>query len=77
VALTMDGKEISCAASVKDGMGRCPLVHSTNVLGAVLLGVGSALGTAGGVSLYLGTRGGVGSEPSAQRSFGVAYNGQF
>jgi hypothetical protein len=77
VALAIDGKEISCAASAKDGLGHCPRVRATNVLGAVLLGAGSALGTAGGVSLYLGNRGGTSPEPSAQRPFGIAYNGTF
>jgi hypothetical protein len=77
VALAIDGQQIACAASAKDSMGHCPRVRSTNVLGAVLLGVGSALGTAGGVSLYLGSRGGTSPKPSAQRPFGIAYSGRF
>jgi TolB-like protein len=77
VALAMHGKEVSCSSAEEDGYGHCPLVHSTDVLGAVLLGVGSAAATAGGVSLYLGNRGGVTPEPSAQRPFGLAYRGRF
>jgi hypothetical protein len=77
VALALNGKEVSCAVAEQDGFGHCPLVHATDVLGAVLLGVGSAAVTVGGVSLYLGSRGGISPEPSSQRPFGVALNGRF
>ena len=75
IALVIDGNEISCSAP--DPKGHCPLVRRTGLLGAVLLGAGSAAATVGGVSLYLGSRGGVSPEPSTQRPFGVAFNGRF
>jgi hypothetical protein len=77
VALIIDGNEISCPVAKMDMMGNCPLVRRTDVLGALLLGFGSASVTAGGVSLYLGSRGGVSPEPSAQRPFGLAYHRRF
>jgi hypothetical protein len=77
IALVIDGREVSCAASEQDPKGHCPLVRQTSLVGAVLLGVGSAAPTVGGVSLYLGSRGGVSPEPSGQRPFGVAFNGRF
>jgi hypothetical protein len=74
VALIADGKQIECPRSQQDGMMHCPRIHSTGVLGAVLLGVGSASAAVGGISLYLG------SGPTAEtssRSFGVAFNRRF
>jgi hypothetical protein len=53
-ALVLDGKEVSCAPSEEDAQGHCPRVHSTSVLGGVLLGVGSASAAVGAISLYLG-----------------------
>ena len=74
-ALTVDGKEVACSRSQQDSMGHCPRVRSTGVLGAVLLGVGGAAATVGGISLYLGSDSN-GTE-TAGREFGVAINGKF
>jgi hypothetical protein len=74
VALIMDGKQIECPRSQQDMMMHCPRIHSTSVLGAVLLGVGSASAAIGGISLYLGS--GPTAEASA-RNFGIALNGRF
>jgi TolB-like protein len=77
IALIIDGREVSCTAADQDPKGHCPLVRQTSLLGAVLLGVGSAAATVGGVSIYLGSRGGVSPEPSGQRPFGIAFDGRF
>jgi hypothetical protein len=77
MALVIDGNEVSCPVAVQDPKGHCPLVRKTDLLGAVLLGVGSAAVTVGAVSLYLGNRGGVSPEPSSQRPYGVAFSGRF
>jgi TolB-like protein len=74
-ALVMDGKEISCPRAQQDGMGHCPRVRNTGVLGAVLLGVGSASAAVGGISLYLGSQSG--PTESAGRGFSVAWNRRF
>jgi hypothetical protein len=74
-ALAVDGKEVTCNKAMQDGMGHCPRVRSTGVLGAVLLGVGSASAAVGGISLYLGSDE-TGPE-TASRQFGVALNGKF
>jgi hypothetical protein len=76
VALVMDGKEVACPKAQQDAMGHCPRVRSTGVLGAVLLGVGSASAAVGGISLYLGTNSGP-TEVASGRSYGVAWNGRF
>jgi hypothetical protein len=76
-ALAMDGKEISCGVIEKDPMGHCPRVHNTDVLGAVLLGAGTATVAVGGISLYLASRGGVSPEPSAARDFRIGLRGRF
>jgi hypothetical protein len=75
-ALAVDGKEVACAKSQQDSLGHCPRVRSTGVLGAVLLGVGSASAAVGGISLYVGSASGP-SDSTAGRSFGVAWNGRF
>ena len=76
VALVVDGNEISCMQARKDIYGNCPRVLNTDILGAVLLGLGSASAAIGGVSLYLGDR--IPSEPSARRpTFGIAVRGRF
>jgi hypothetical protein len=75
-ALAVDGKEVTCNKNMQDGMGHCPRVRNTGVLGAVLLGVGSASAAIGGISLYLGSDEGNGSE-TAGRQYGVALNGKF
>jgi hypothetical protein len=74
-ALVVDGKEVSCAKSQQDAMMHCPRVRSTGVLGAVLLGLGSASAVAGGISLYLGSYSGL--PERAGRELGVAFNGRF
>jgi hypothetical protein len=74
VALALDGHEVSCPKSQMDMMGHCPRVKDTSVLGALLLGVGSASAAVGGISLYLG------SETTSERSsrtWGLALNGRF
>jgi hypothetical protein len=74
-ALAVDGQEVACPKTKQDLMGHCPRVRSTGVLGAVLLGVGSASAAVGGISLYLGS-----DEPTTEtagRSYGVAINGKF
>ena len=76
IALIVDGNEISCAKAQQDSMGHCPRVRSTGVLGAVLLGVGSASAAVGGISLYLGSEAGP-SERASGRSFGVAWSTRF
>jgi predicted Zn-ribbon and HTH transcriptional regulator len=73
-ALAVDGKEVACSKSMQDSMGHCPRVRSTGVLGAVLLGVGSASAAIGGISLYLGSESG---PESAGRELGVALSGKF
>jgi hypothetical protein len=75
-ALVVDGKQIACPKSQQDAMGHCPRVRNTGVLGAVLLGVGSASAAVGGISLYLGSDTGP-SETTATRTYGVAWNGRF
>jgi hypothetical protein len=75
-SLIIDGKQIECPRSQQDDMMNCPRVRSTGVLGAVLLGVGSASAAVGGISLYLGS-GRSGPAESAARDFGVAYTGRF
>jgi hypothetical protein len=75
-ALVVDGKEVSCPRSTQDAQMHCPLVRSTGVLGAALLGVGSAAAAVGGISLYLGTRSGP-SESSLRPGFGIALSGRF
>jgi hypothetical protein len=78
IALVVNGNEVSCTATVKDDGGHCPFIRKTDVLGASLLGLGSAALTVGGVSLYLGTRGGLGNErASSVPPFAVAYRGRF
>jgi TolB-like protein len=77
VGLLMDGKEVPCQVDKQDMMGHCPLIRKTDLVGALLLGFGSAGVTAGAVSLYLGSRGGVSPEPSSQRPFGLALQGSF
>jgi hypothetical protein len=76
IALVVDGKQISCPKSQQDSRGQCPRVRSTGVLGAVLLGVGSASAAVGGISLYLGSDAGP-SEHASGRSFGVAWSSRF
>jgi hypothetical protein len=75
-ALAVDGKQIACPRSQQDGMGHCPRVRSTGVLGAVLLGVGSAAAAVGAISLYVGSDSGP-SETTSARTFGLAWNGRF
>jgi hypothetical protein len=75
-ALAVDGKEVSCPRTQQDAMGHCPRVRSTGVLGAVLLGLGSAAAAVGGISLYLGSDAGP-TESTASRSVTVAWNGRF
>jgi hypothetical protein len=77
VALLVDGHEVPCSPPERDPMGHCPLIRKTDLAGAVLLGLGSATATAGVVSLYLGSRGGVTPEPTTQRPFGLALHGRF
>ena len=65
-----------------DTADHCPYIRKTDILGAALLGIGSAALTVGGVSLYLGSRGGmVGTESTAARApippFTVAYHRRF
>jgi hypothetical protein len=52
-AESVDGQELSCTTGERDGLGHCPRVRNTRVLGAVLAGVGAASATLGGVWLYL------------------------
>jgi TolB-like protein len=77
IALAIDGREVPCAAERQDGQGHCPLVRRTDLLGAVMLGVGSAAATAGTLSLYFGSRSGPSPEPISQRPIGVALAGRF
>jgi hypothetical protein len=76
-ALAVDGNEIACAPAEKDAMNHCPLVRNTDVLGAVLLGAGTATAAIGGISLYLASRGGVSPEPSASRGLQLVLRGRF
>jgi predicted Zn-ribbon and HTH transcriptional regulator len=74
-ALAVDGKQIDCPKSKQDREGHCPRIRSTGVLGAVLLGVGSASAAVGGISLYLGSDST--TTETAGREFGIALNGKF
>lgn len=51
--LSMDGDEVACGMTEKDGMGHCPRVYKTNLLGASLLGLSAVSATLGGVWLYM------------------------
>jgi hypothetical protein len=74
VALVADGKQISCPRAKQDSMMHCPYVRDTSVLGAVLLGVGSASAAVGGISLYLGSQ----STPeSSGREVALNYHRRF
>lgn len=76
-ALVIDGNEVPCPASQKDGMNHCPLVRDTAALGAVLVGVGAVSTTVGGVSLFLDSRGGTAPEPSLGARLRLGFRGQF
>lgn len=72
-AVSLNGKEIACAASEKDPVGHCPYVHGTAALGATLIGVGAAAGVVGGVWLYMG-----GNEaPDEPRAMSLGIRGRF
>jgi hypothetical protein len=53
VAVAVDGKQISCTKEQQDGLGHCPYVRNTRVLGATLTGIGAAAATAGALLLWL------------------------
>jgi hypothetical protein len=67
--VAIDGRVISCAPAEQDGLGNCPKVRDTRALGAVLAGLGAALVTGGGLSVWIGRdRGsGGGESPRAAR----------
>jgi hypothetical protein len=77
VALLVDGSELPCRKDQEDDKGNCPRVRSTGVLGAVLLGLGSASAAVGGISLYLGSRDASPSGEATARSFGLSLSGRF
>jgi hypothetical protein len=70
--LRLDGQEVACSPSVKDGGGRCPRVYRTNVAGAALLGASAVSATLGGVWLFL-------APPTTgnERAFAVGARGRF
>jgi TolB-like protein len=75
-AESIDGQELSCDAGQRDGLGHCPRVRSTRVLGAVLTGVGAASATLGGFWLYLGVGAARGPEAEPHASV-VGVTGHF
>lgn len=52
--VSLHGRTVACTPAERDLEGHCPKVYSADVLGAPLVGVGTALATLGGVWLYLG-----------------------
>lgn len=77
VALSVNGNEISCEDSMRDLKNHCPRVYKTDVLGGVLLGVGSAAAAIGGISLYMGSRSDGGGESTAYNEIGFSWHGKF
>ena len=54
-AISIDGREIACAASERDIFGHCPEVRDSRIIGSVLIGTGVAATALGGFWLYLGS----------------------
>ncbi len=73
VLILTDGNEIDCEK--KDARGHCPEIWKHGSLGAGVLGLGAALGTLGGVWLYLAAPSG----PSTSRETAVraGWTGRF
>lgn len=68
-----DGKEIAC--DMKDARGHCPEIWKHGSLGAGVLGIGAALGTLGGVWLYLA--GPSGPSPTRETAVRAGWTGRF
>lgn len=77
-ALAVDGSELDCGPAERDPRGHCPYVRNTDVLGAVMVGVGAVGASMGGVFLYIGSRGDdPGSESTQARAVGLGWRGRF
>jgi hypothetical protein len=77
-AEAVDGHEIACDPSQRDGFNHCPTVRNTRVLGAALVGVGAASATLGGMWLYLGGLGAPrATDPGASQTASIGVSGRF